>query len=216
MIDFDVEGFGRNLIRGAVNWKRFLENSKEINKAVPSSNNITVFSSIVCNRLDLAEALLLLAEPKKTRWEYEDEHFSAIFVKEYFLSNYTDYETIVDLKELCDEIDDYLEKRTPKVLFYRALLSGDPENIIDSFEEWNEDVVEQREKKADSLYSTSTEEFTRHIWLEGLSFIRLAELKGIKFPGTIDLIPPLIRNIDSVPDYDDIILGETKELPEKL
>ena len=216
MIDTDIDSFGRNLIRGAVNWKRLLEHSKEINKVVPSSYNSTVFNAIVCSRMDLAKELLLLSGTEKTRWEYDDEFYSAMFVKEYFLTNFIEYEASSDLKKICDEIDDYLEKRTPQVQFFRALLSNDPEKIISAFEEWNEDIAEKRKEKADSLYSTYYEGITRHVWIEGLAFIRLAELKGIVFPKTVNLIPRFIRKMDSVPDFNDIIYGETKEIPEKL
>lgn len=199
LTECDVESFSKNLATAANDGRRFLIYAHRKGEQVPAFYNLPLLSALAINRLGLAAQIASVSAREKSPWEYDDEFYGALFVQEYVLNSVESDKETVNLGVICDKIDEYLEMPTPRVQFFRALLSKDLETARSAFGDWNREVAEEYDKKNQAEVGSYWDIVTRRIWIEGLAMIRMAEYRGFQFDEDYLLIPTIVRHIDKVP-----------------
>jgi hypothetical protein len=209
LLENDLEKFKQNMMRTAENGRQFLRDSNQRGFAVPAYYNKPLLAAIVAGRHDVALEIARISSKRKSRWEYEDEFFSALFIQEYLISVLDNSYQSVDLTNVCIEIETYLESKPAKVGFYRALLDKDEDSAQESFADWNFQYGEFVEEKQLNDKGSYWDIVNDRIWMEGLAMIVLADLNDIHLDPPYKYIPTVLHSLSSATDQNDVILGQT-------
>ncbi|MCY1041924.1 hypothetical protein OV208_11420 [Corallococcus sp. bb12-1] len=207
----DVMGFSRGLMRAALHWKALLEHARdhEPGARVPASWNGPLLGAICCGPRSFACELAALSARAPTPPEYDDEFLSALLLQEYLRSRFVAGSEPADLEVLCERMEDYLGKQTPRAEVYRAVSRRDGRLFPEAFQAWNEEVAGELRTRAEAPGAPPALEVGRYIWLEGMAVLKLAEEEGLWVPDRIHrLIPPLARSAPTLaPSAVSLLLG---------
>jgi hypothetical protein len=209
LLENNIQKFKQYMMRTAENGREFLADGKQRGFAVPAYYNKALLGAIVAGRHDVALEIARLSSKQKSRWEYEDEYFSALFIQEYLISTLDNAYQPEDLTKVCDEIETYLEAKPAKVSFYRALLDKDVETAQESFAEWNVQYVDEVEEKQLNNKGSYWDIVNDRIWTEGLAMVILADLNDMPLDPPYKYIPGILHSISLAADQNDMILGQT-------
>lgn len=178
LVEANTDAFFLNLHRVAANGHRLLQlawKQQHNADAVPASANDPLLAAIPTDAT-LASHIATLSKRALTPPEYDDEFWAALFFQDAVLGR-----PAKALESSAEKIDAYLEEETPRTTAFRALARRDAKAFGAAFAAWNAVAAEQLDATAGSggTYSSG---ITRHVWLEGLAFIALAEARGLTLP----------------------------------
>jgi len=209
LLENDLGKFTKYMMRAAENGREFLRDCIKRGLTVPAYYNKSLLAAIVVGRQDVALEIARLSSKQKSRWEYDDEFFCALYVQEYLINTLDNSYQSIDLYSVCTEIETYLESKPAKVQFYRALLDKDEEVAQETFADWNFQYAESIEAKHLKNRGSYWDIVNDRIWTEGLAMFILADLNDIHLEPPYKYIPTFLHSISSATDQNDILLGQT-------
>lgn len=194
LIDGKADVFFLNLCRCGENWRRYLQYLTRVNSIeapLESINPLT--AAIVAGRWDLAKGIAnLWRSAAKAEMDYEDEYVFKKLTLECVIS---DYEISPEISRLLDKLESLDQGEfAARIAVIRALIDGDELTFQDTFEEAVLDYDMKIGAQANMLTVDPRKLAPRRfVWLEGLSYLRVAEAKGLLNDNQYAFCPPLAR-----------------------
>jgi len=194
--DSDTDLFYHNLIRGANVRELFLLRSREENYLtdfhLAASRTTAIFNALAANEVDLAGRIATLSTDSwMAEDEYEDDFCYAQLIH-YIIRNGTDAPRLDGILSRFEQVLQGSE--SPRLDICKALSSTDQEAFNDAFQGLLEDRTrtiadqEARGQIHDAGYATE-----RHIFVEGLAILNLANKKGLTTQREYPYCPALAR-----------------------
>ena len=182
LLDLDIDRFYHMLIRSGLIRVFLLQKSTQEDKKLSRFCKLTkvngFFDSVAANRFDVAEKITVLSPQKWIeRYEYEDDYCYILFLHNMIRGGEK------SLKEkIIYRFEKILEgESSPKYDVCYALFKQDNQYFDDAFSDlidlWTDEIEFQKKS-----ISRNEVEFAaaRHIYIEGLALLRIAEMVGIE------------------------------------
>ncbi|RKG79059.1 hypothetical protein [Corallococcus terminator] len=219
LLESDVEGFFVNLYRVAANGLQLLRVVREEPQGtgrIPASSNDGLLAALVTAPA-LAGELATLSARERLPPEYEDEFLGAFFLQEAIRPR-APGEPPADLESISDRLEQAWEKETPHARALRALARRDWAGFDLAFHAWNQEAAAALDRTAEAAGAPWSLGLTRHVWLEGLAVLNLAEHQGCplapavrpKIPGLLLRARPVLVGVNP------LILGASRPGDEDL
>lgn len=184
--DMKPELFFQNLHRGAENWRCYLVSSEQhFGHAPPLMYSLPLYAAIVANERALLEGLV---EALPKQWQKGEEY------RDNFHVCWLHLLLAVNLCKSNDQIDMHLielqaaDADTTKINLFSALLGR---NKLQEEDFWSsfDDALFAHEEEVNNRVASSTTNIVqfiphRYIWFEGVTWLRLALMKGFKLPAS--------------------------------
>lgn len=198
LIDGDTDGFYHDLIRSAKTRIYYLsrchnENYLIANSYMVGSRSEPFFDALVANQFGLAAEIASLALKE---WspddEYEDDFYYTHFLHRYILF---DPEMENDLKVIFENFEKSLKgTANARLKVCEVLLTKDQQAFDVSFDKLlNERKVQIEQEQLTALGEEMTFQTERHIFIEGLALLRIAENAGLPTQKEYLYCPSLAR-----------------------
>lgn len=141
-------------------------------------------AAIVCDDNERQLQLVTLSARQCVPPEYDDEFLQAFFVQEMIRKYQGRADDVVDLMDICQQIEDYLDESPAWLDVYRALAAAEPDDsaFADAFNNWLRLCEQQAEQMDDDPRASYFSNVTKHISLEGLSYLKMAQWVGLTLP----------------------------------
>ena len=194
LIDAKPQTFFTNLCRSAENWRRYLE-VRQAKSATDAS--ITFLSpligAMVAGNWTLAGAVAALAlHGAQEETDYEDEVLHARLLNHLVSGRCRSTPEIEALAARLTEVDQGLFSARLGVM--RALLARNRTAFVDAFAAAVGSYGDRIEELAGMLTVPRAKVAPhRHLWLEGLALLRMADAIGLKVADDFRYCPPLAR-----------------------
>lgn len=182
LLELDVNQFYHMLIRSGLTRVFLLQQTapeeKELSRFCKITKANGFFDSVAANRFDVAEKIAVLSPQKwMERYEYEDDYCYILFLHNMIRGGEK------SLKEkIVNQFEKILEgESSPKYDVCYALFKQDNQYFDDAFSGlinlWTDEIVFQKKS-----ISRNEIEFAaaRHVYVEGLALLRIAEIVGIE------------------------------------
>jgi hypothetical protein len=196
LLDAKPESFFLNLCRAAENWKRYLEHRSLMKwSPAPATLLSPLVGAVVASQWQLMAKLAELASAGgKREGDYDDEYLYARLVIELIKAGGRRAPQVNLAAAALAEADGGLFAGRLAVI--QALLSGDADALQKSFADAVADYDNTIQEQAKMITIDPRKlEPKKYIWLEGLAFLRLAELTGMKITDQYLYCPPLARSV---------------------
>lgn len=194
LVDGKPQSFFTNLCRAAANWARYLEyrDARQWPKA-PVVHTAPMVGAMVAGQWGLATALAQTASSGERRaTDYEDEYQYARLLIELAKCRGRRTAEVASLLAAVVGADQGLF--APKLAVVEALLAAEAGEIRERFADAVSHYDQQVEEQSKMLTIDQRKlEPRKYLWLEGLAFLRLAELNGIEIADNYLYCPPLAR-----------------------
>lgn len=182
LLELDSDQFYHMLIRSGLTRLFLLQKVSPDNKEGSRYCKITrangFFDSVAANRLDLAKQIAIRSPQRWIEtYEYEDDYCYILFLHEMVKGGER------RLKEgILDRFKRVLEgQKPPRYLICCALLEGDSDHFDNAFLDLLDQRTEEMEFQKRSLSRNEVEFATaRHLYVEGLALLMIAEMAGIR------------------------------------
>ena len=182
LLELDVDRFHHMLIRSGLTRVFLLQQTapeeKELSRFCKITKANGFFDSVAANRFDVAEKITVLSPQKwMERYEYEDDYCYILFLHNMIIGGEKSLK-----KKIIDRFEKILEgESSPKHDVCYALFKQDNQYFDDAFSDlidlWTDEIEFQKKS-----ISRNEVEFAaaRHIYIEGLALLRIAEMVGIE------------------------------------
>ena len=219
LLESDVEGFFANLYRVAANGRhllRMVQEEPQGARRIPASNNDGLLAALVTDPALAGEIATLSARERRPP-EYEDEFLGAFFLQEAVRPR-APGEPPAELESISHRLEQAWEKETPHATTLRMLARRDWEGFERAFQEWNQEAAVALDRTAEAPGAPWSLGLTRHVWLEGLAVLKLAEHQGCPLaPAVRPKVPGLVlRARPALAGVDPLILGASRPGEEDL
>jgi len=174
--DINFANYSSNLIRSAENWLHLLKQLNSGKDTVPTSFLLPLFGVLAIGSNDLASDIANNASDKKVPPEYDDEFYYADLLHHLVLENKVELENCLQRYE-----ESLGDEDSTRLQVCKSIAERNEPEFLDAIATLNENFINEMEVKA-SMPSVSPAEINaaRHVWLEGIALIRLANSYGIK------------------------------------
>ena len=198
LMDGDTDGFYHDLIRSAKTWLYFLDKNytshSSVRITICASRNSAIFDALSAAQVHIAAQI---AGMSSSIWspddEYEDDFWYAHFINLFVL--YTVTRKAIHFDEVLNSFEASLKGASDiRYKLCRALL----EKNAGDFEFYFECLLKERSTLIRSDEDTAIGEeisfnLEKHVYIEGLALLRLAENVGINCNQEFLYCPPLAR-----------------------
>jgi hypothetical protein len=184
LVEGSTRYFHQNLVQAAENWRRLLTwLGRRGWTPPPATRNVPLLDAVVAEQWPLAAEL---AAHSAQQWqqgeEYEDDFAWAAVLQALVLPEDTRRALLAERLERLEAVG--AETQASKLAAARALLAGDGAGFHRALEAAHaayEEVTERHAKQG----TLPRRGFLphRHLWMEGLALLRLAERAGLPPPG---------------------------------
>lgn len=182
LIEFDTDGYYHMLTRSGLTrvfmLRRMASGTQSTDRYRKVTQSSGFFDAVAADRFGVARRIVNLSPQEWVeRYEYEDDYCYVYFLHT-LVTDAEDGERSAVLERLRR-----VEAGAPSVRFAlcRALLKRDADAFDEAFwaalDAWDEEVAFQAESINRDEVAHCTE---KHVWIEGLALLRLAEYRGIE------------------------------------
>ncbi|HEX5748290.1 MAG TPA: Imm49 family immunity protein [Archangium sp.] len=207
LTDVNVDGFFHGLIQSALTWKFFLERCQLEGVSDSSYRRVSLsapfLDAVAAGQWKLAKQIAALsADAWRQGEEYEDDFAYARFL--HRLLDFEQAERAV-AQHLLDQFERALEGGSDvRLELARALLDKNQDAFESAFEGLLDDHEHKMKRIADPqrdsvLAREYTFEPNRHIMVEGLAILQVAEVLGLKLESEYKFCPGFVRRTQYAP-----------------
>lgn len=211
LADLNPEGYAQNLVRAGENWLALLHTANKRHTPIPASANRALLGVLAVGAHALASDLAAASAGDIIPPEYEDEFYPAFFIQQFILAEGGRSPVTPGLPDVLARLEAALADVSPtRALLANALLRRDAPAVADSLATLNREFMKDMSEKAKNPATRPDEiQATRRVWIEGLAWLQLATLAGLKIEPDYDAIPALALDPPTITPRGDCVLGQS-------